>query len=99
MHRWEGNIRMNLREIGWKGMDWIHLAQDRDQWCIGPLELIKGGKFDWLNECYLLKQDSVLSLSWLVWFGLVCWSVGRSVVCLFSHSVGWSVTELRLSVC
>jgi hypothetical protein len=30
--RWEDNIRMNLREIGWGGMDWIVLAQDRDQW-------------------------------------------------------------------
>jgi hypothetical protein len=26
------NIRMDLREIGWKGMDWIHLANGRDQW-------------------------------------------------------------------
>jgi hypothetical protein len=31
-HRWEGNIRMDLREIGWEGADWIHLAQDKDQW-------------------------------------------------------------------
>jgi hypothetical protein len=31
-HRWEDNIRMNVREIGWGGMDWIDLAQDRDQW-------------------------------------------------------------------
>jgi hypothetical protein len=31
-HRWEDNIRMDLREIGWSGMDWIDLAQDRDQW-------------------------------------------------------------------
>jgi hypothetical protein len=23
---------LDLREIGWEGMDWIHLAQDRDQW-------------------------------------------------------------------
>jgi hypothetical protein len=23
---------MNLREIGWGGVDWIELAQDRDQW-------------------------------------------------------------------
>jgi hypothetical protein len=30
--RWEDNIRMNLREIGWEGEDWMHLAQDRDQW-------------------------------------------------------------------
>jgi hypothetical protein len=26
------NIKMDLREVGWDGMDWIHLAQDRDQW-------------------------------------------------------------------
>jgi hypothetical protein len=27
-----GNIRMDLREIGWYGMDWIDLAQDKDKW-------------------------------------------------------------------
>jgi hypothetical protein len=26
------NIKVDLREIGWDGMDWIKLAQDRDQW-------------------------------------------------------------------
>jgi hypothetical protein len=26
------NIKMDLREIGWDGMDWIDLAQDREQW-------------------------------------------------------------------
>jgi hypothetical protein len=30
--RRENNIQIDLREIGWGGMDWIHLAQDRDQW-------------------------------------------------------------------
>jgi hypothetical protein len=30
--RCEDNIRMDLREIGWGGTDWIDLAQDRDQW-------------------------------------------------------------------
>jgi hypothetical protein len=30
--RWEDNIRMDLREIGWGGIDWIDLAQDRHQW-------------------------------------------------------------------
>jgi hypothetical protein len=30
--RWEDNIIMGLREIGWGGTDWIDLAQDRDQW-------------------------------------------------------------------
>jgi hypothetical protein len=28
--RWVDNIEMDLREIGWDGMDWIDLAQDRD---------------------------------------------------------------------
>jgi hypothetical protein len=26
------NIKIDLREIEWGGMDWIDLAQDRDQW-------------------------------------------------------------------
>jgi hypothetical protein len=30
--RWVDNIKMNLREIGWGGMGWIDLTQDRDQW-------------------------------------------------------------------
>jgi hypothetical protein len=30
--RWVDNIKMDLREIGWDGMDWIELPQDRDQW-------------------------------------------------------------------
>jgi hypothetical protein len=29
---WVDNIKMDLREIGWNGIDWIDLAQDRDQW-------------------------------------------------------------------
>jgi hypothetical protein len=29
--RWVDNIKMDLREIGWGGMGWIDLAQDRDQ--------------------------------------------------------------------
>jgi hypothetical protein len=30
--RWEDNIKMDLQEMGCKGMDWIELAQDRDRW-------------------------------------------------------------------
>jgi hypothetical protein len=29
--RWVGNVKMDLREIGGVGVDWIDLAQDRDQ--------------------------------------------------------------------
>jgi hypothetical protein len=31
-HRWKDNIRMDLREIGWMGVDLMHLVQDRNQW-------------------------------------------------------------------
>jgi hypothetical protein len=31
-HRWVDNIKMDLREIGCDGMDYIDLTQDRDQW-------------------------------------------------------------------
>jgi hypothetical protein len=30
--RWEDGIRMDLREIGLGGVDWIRLPQDRDRW-------------------------------------------------------------------
>jgi hypothetical protein len=30
--RWEDNIKMDLREVAWGGMDWINLVQDRDRW-------------------------------------------------------------------
>jgi hypothetical protein len=30
--RWVDNIKRDLREIGWDGMDWIDLVQGRDQW-------------------------------------------------------------------
>jgi len=31
-HRWEDNIKMDIREVGCGGMEWIDLAQDRDRW-------------------------------------------------------------------
>jgi hypothetical protein len=30
-HRWFNNIKMHLKETGWKGVDWSHVAVDRDQ--------------------------------------------------------------------
>jgi hypothetical protein len=30
--RWEDNIKMVLKEIGFLHVDWIHWAQDRDRW-------------------------------------------------------------------
>jgi hypothetical protein len=31
-HRWEDNIKMDLREVSLVGVGWSHLAQDRDWW-------------------------------------------------------------------
>jgi hypothetical protein len=31
-HKWENNIKIGFRKVGWGGMDWIDLAQDRGQW-------------------------------------------------------------------
>jgi hypothetical protein len=51
-------IRMELREIGWEGVDWIHLAQDKYQWQAVvktvmnlPGFSIKGGEFDQVSDC------------------------------------------------
>ena len=30
--RWEDNIKMDLQEVEFGGMDWMELAQDRDRW-------------------------------------------------------------------
>jgi hypothetical protein len=32
MHRWEDSILLDLREIGWEGVYWSHLAQGRKHW-------------------------------------------------------------------
>jgi hypothetical protein len=33
--RWEDNVRMDIRAVGWKGLDWMRLAQDKTN--CGPL--------------------------------------------------------------
>jgi hypothetical protein len=30
--RWENNIKMDIQEVGFGGMDWMELAQDTDRW-------------------------------------------------------------------
>jgi hypothetical protein len=30
--RWVNNIKIDLRKIGWDGMDWVDIAHDRDRW-------------------------------------------------------------------
>ena len=38
--RWEDNIQMDLKEIGWD-VEWINMAQDRDRWRAGVDTVIK----------------------------------------------------------
>jgi hypothetical protein len=65
--RWVDNIIMDLRERGCNGMDWISLAQDRDQWRAfcehgnEPSGSIKCWEFlDWLHNWQLLNKGSAL---------------------------------------
>jgi len=30
--RWEDDVKMNFREVGWQGVDWVHLTSYRDRW-------------------------------------------------------------------
>jgi hypothetical protein len=62
--RSEEKIKMDLREIGWSGMDWINLAQDRGQWQGSfehgnePSGFIKCCEIEYLTDRWLLKKDS-----------------------------------------
>jgi hypothetical protein len=53
--KWDSNINMDRRKTDLEGVDWIHLAQDRDEWWApaNPVKTfgsIKGGGFlDWLR--------------------------------------------------
>jgi hypothetical protein len=49
-----GNIKIDLREIGWDGTDWIDLAQDRDQW--RALLLSDGGMINEYKIKLILEQ-------------------------------------------
>jgi len=44
-HRWEENIRIDLREIRWEYVDWIQLTQNRGQWWAFLSGSIKDGEF------------------------------------------------------
>jgi hypothetical protein len=57
--RWEDNIRMDLREKQWGGMDWIDVAQDRDQWRVLVNTVMNLREIlEWLSNWRLLKKGS-----------------------------------------
>jgi len=40
---WKGNVKMNVKEIGWKGVDCIRPAQNRDMLQVFVIEEVKRG--------------------------------------------------------
>jgi hypothetical protein len=51
---------MDLREIRWEGVNFMHVTQDRDQWlAVVNRGSVKLGEFlDYLSDCWLLKKIS-----------------------------------------
>jgi hypothetical protein len=71
---------MNIRENGWEGVYWIHLAQNRDQWRLlygnVPLGSIKGGEFlDYVSDYQRLKKDLLRGVGCLFMIAVI------SIVC------------------
>jgi hypothetical protein len=63
--RYVGNIKMDLREIGWDGIDWIDLSQNWDQWraLLNRVMKFRVPKkwwefLEWLHNWQLLKKGS-----------------------------------------
>jgi hypothetical protein len=53
------NIKIDLRDIGWDGMDWIDLAQDRDKWrALVNTVMNLWEVLEWLYNWRLLKKGS-----------------------------------------
>jgi hypothetical protein len=68
--RWEDNIKMDLREIGWGGMDWIDLAQDRDQWraLVNTVMNLGIPQNSWVGERLAASQEGLSSMEILIYF-------------------------------
>jgi hypothetical protein len=59
--KWMDNIRMDLREIGWDGVDWIDVSQDTGQWraFVNTVMNLRGSTkcwevLQWLHNWWLL---------------------------------------------
>jgi hypothetical protein len=65
IRRWVDDIKIDLRKMEWDGMDWLDLAQDRDQWrgsCVHSDEPSGSLKWwevpEWLHNWQLLRKGS-----------------------------------------
>jgi hypothetical protein len=93
--RWVNNIKMYLREIGWDDIDWIDLAQDRDQWKVScehgdeTLGFLKCWEVpEWLDNFQLLRKGSAPQVSKLsLWYSAVVFGL-QSVLYVYSSAYG-----------
>jgi len=56
------NIKMYSKEIGWQGVDWIYLVQDRNRRAVEHYNVRSGSLklsacLEYLRNCLLLKKD------------------------------------------
>ncbi|KAJ4439183.1 hypothetical protein ANN_15142 [Periplaneta americana] len=77
--RWEGNIKMDLREVGYDDRDWINLAEDRDQWRAyvrAKMNLrslmLAGSEFQSLGRA-IVKEDEYEEVRWDGIVSIVSW--------------------------
>jgi hypothetical protein len=57
-HKWEDDMELHLRERGWGGMVWVHLAQDMNRWWTLVNTVMNLWVPSSVLDCRLLKKDS-----------------------------------------
>jgi hypothetical protein len=75
--RWDDNIKIDLRVIGWSGMNWICLSQNRDQ-CKVLVNMVTIVRFPWNAERLQASQEGLgcaelISLPHWKWLNLCRW--------------------------
>jgi hypothetical protein len=98
-HRWEDDIRMDLREKWWDVVDWTHIARDRVKWraVVNTVMILwvpqKVGD-SWLTEKLSASQEGLYSVQLFRYFNFVsdemdgeCSTHGRDKKCL--QNFGW----------
>ena len=68
--RWGDNIKMDVQEVGCRGIDWIDLAQDRDRWralvnAVWTIGFHKMRGISWLAENRLASQEGFFWMEWV----------------------------------